>query len=83
MVAANFFRAILYRYRETRWTQETHNTRGELMTDTNLNSGKVPPPPSLNDSLPSGNPSLKVMLTVLSCIGLGALVLVFRSSLGF
>jgi hypothetical protein len=56
---------------------------GELMTDTNLNSGKAAPPPSLNDSLPSGNPSLQVVLAALGCIALGALVLVFRSSLGF
>jgi hypothetical protein len=50
---------------------------------TNSKSGKASPPPSLNDSLPSGNPSLKTVLAVLGGAALLALILIFRSSLGF
>jgi hypothetical protein len=36
-----------------------------------------------NDDVPSGNPSPKAVLLVLSCIGLIGLVLGFHNTLGF
>ena len=38
---------------------------------------------SINDNLPTSNPSLKVVLTVFGCFVLIVLVLTFHSSLGF
>jgi hypothetical protein len=45
-------------------------------------TNKPAPPASINDNLPSSNPPLAVVLAVLGCITLGALVLIFYSSLG-
>jgi hypothetical protein len=53
------------------------------MTDTDRPLNKAGPPRSMNDDLPSGNPSLVVVLAVLVVLGLGALVLTFHASFGF
>lgn len=44
---------------------------------------KAPPTASINDNLPTSNPSLKVVLTVFGCLVVVALVLTFHTSLGF
>ena len=50
------------------------------------NSDQQPAPPtatgSINDSLPTTNPSLRTVLIVLGCLGAAALVLTFHKSLG-
>jgi len=53
------------------------------MTNINPNSGKPAPTPSINDNLPTSNPSVKVVLSVFGCFILIVLVLTFHSSLGF
>ena len=50
---------------------------------TNPSSGKAAPSGSINDNLPTSNPSLKVVLSVLGVFVLVVLVLTFHSSLGF
>jgi hypothetical protein len=40
------------------------------------------PTVSINDNLPTNNPSLKVVLTVLGCLVVVVLVLTFHKSLG-
>ena len=40
------------------------------------------PMASINDNLPNGNPSLKVVLTVYGCLVVVVLVLTFHKSLG-
>ena len=54
------------------------------MTNTNQQPGpvKAPPQVSINDNLPNGNPSLKVVLTVFGCLVVVVLVLTFHKSLG-
>ena len=55
------------------------------MTNTNQNRGpaKAPPAVSINDNLPTSNPSLKTVLAVLGVFAVIVLVLTFHSSLGF
>jgi hypothetical protein len=53
------------------------------MTITTPDPVKAIRPVSMNDTLPSGNPSLKTVLMVGGGVTLVALVLIFRSSLGF
>jgi hypothetical protein len=53
------------------------------MTNIDTRAGKPAPQPSINDNLPTSNPSLKVVLTVLGFIVAAALILTFHSSLGF
>jgi hypothetical protein len=56
------------------------------MTDTNvpLRPVTIPRPPSINDNLPTGNPSGKTVLIVLGCAVAVVLVLVvFHSTFGF
>jgi hypothetical protein len=55
------------------------------MTHTNQNPGptKAPPAVSINDNLPTSNPSLKTVLAVLGVFAVIVLVLTFHSSLGF
>jgi hypothetical protein len=53
------------------------------MTITTPDPGKALRPVSMNDTLPSGNPSLKTVLIAVGGVTLVALVLIFRSSLGF
>jgi hypothetical protein len=54
------------------------------MTNTDQKSGSAEAPTvSINDNLPSGNPPLKVVLTVFGCLVLIVLVLTFHSALGF
>jgi hypothetical protein len=50
---------------------------------TNPSSGKPAPTPSINDNLPTSNPSLRVVLSVLGVFVLVVLVLTFHTSLGF
>jgi len=53
---------------------------------TNINQDPSPakaPAVSINDNLPTGNPSLKTVLAVFSVFVLIVLVLTFHSSLGF
>jgi hypothetical protein len=38
---------------------------------------------TMNDRIPTSNPSLRTVLIVLGCAALGVLVLAYRSSLGF
>jgi hypothetical protein len=38
---------------------------------------------SMNDTLASGNPSLKTVLLVVGAAAIGGLILFYRSSLGF
>jgi len=38
---------------------------------------------SINDNLPTSNPSLRTVLIVFGCLGAVALVLTFHKSLGF
>jgi hypothetical protein len=38
---------------------------------------------TMNDNLPSGNPSLKSVLLTLGAVGVGTLVFIFRAELGF
>ena len=38
---------------------------------------------TMNDRIPTSNPSLRTVLIVLGCVGVGLLVLTYRSSLGF
>ena len=54
------------------------------MTNTDQQPGpaKAPPKVSINDNLPSSNPSLKVVLTVFGCLVVVVLVLTFHKSLG-
>ena len=40
------------------------------------------PSESINDNLPTGNPSLKTVLTVFGCLVVVVLVLTFHKSLG-
>ena len=49
---------------------------------TNPSPGKPTPTPSINDNLPTSNPSLKVVLSVLGVFVLIVLVLTFHKSLG-
>jgi hypothetical protein len=53
------------------------------MTNINPETGKPARLPSINDNLPTSNPSLKVVLAVFGCLVLVVLVLTFHSSLGF
>jgi hypothetical protein len=53
------------------------------MTNIIPGPGDAAPPVSMNDTLPSGNPSLKTVLIAASCVVAVVLVLIFRSSLGF
>ena len=55
------------------------------MTNTSPNPGpgKAPRAASINDNLPTSNPSLKVVLSVLGCFVLIVLFLIFHKSLGF
>ena len=53
------------------------------MTNINPDSGKPAPLASINDNLPTSNPSLKTVLAVFGCFVLIVLVLTFHSSLGF
>jgi hypothetical protein len=53
------------------------------MTNVTPDAGKPVRPASINDNLPTSNPSLKVVLSVFGCFVLIALVLTFHSSLGF
>ena len=53
------------------------------MTNINQESAKPVRPASINDNLPTSNPSLKVVLAVFGCFVLIVLVLTFHSSLGF
>jgi hypothetical protein len=53
------------------------------MTNTNPDSSKPARLASINDNLPTSNPSLKVVLAVFGCLVLVALILTFHSSLGF
>jgi hypothetical protein len=53
------------------------------MTTTNQKPGPAKEPTvSINDNLPSNNPSLKVVLTVFGCLVVVVLVLTFHKSLG-
>ena len=54
------------------------------MTNTDQQPGpaKAPPTVSINDNLPTGNPSLKVVLTVFGCLVVIVLVLTFHKALG-
>jgi len=52
-------------------------------TNQNPNPAKAPPAVSINDNLPTSNPSLKTVLVVFGCFVLIVLVLTFHSSLGF
>jgi hypothetical protein len=53
------------------------------MTNIDKTVANVVPPPSINDDLPTSNPPLWLVLTVLGCIALIILVLTFHSWLGF
>ena len=55
------------------------------MTNTNQNPSptKAPPAVSINDNLPTSNPSLKTVLAVFGVFVVIVLVLTFHSSLGF
>jgi hypothetical protein len=53
------------------------------MTDANPAPAKAARPVSMNDTLPSGNPSLRTVLIAVGVVVVGALVLIFHSSLGF
>jgi hypothetical protein len=50
---------------------------------TNPSSSKPARTPSINDNLPTSNPPLKVVLSVLGVFALVVLVLTFHTSLGF
>jgi hypothetical protein len=52
------------------------------MTNIDPVSGKESRPLSMNDTLPSGNPSLRSVLIFLGCATLLALALIYRSSFG-
>ena len=53
------------------------------MTNTDQKSGPAKAPTvSINDNLPTSNPSLKIVLTVFGCLVVVMLVLTFHSSLG-
>ena len=54
------------------------------MTNTDQKSGpaKAPSKVSINDNLPTSNPSLKTVLTVFGCLVVVVLVLTFHKSLG-
>jgi hypothetical protein len=53
------------------------------MTNTNQQPGPAKEPTvSINDNLPTSNPSLKVVLTVFGCLVVVVLVLTFHKSLG-
>jgi hypothetical protein len=52
---------------------------------TNTDQKPIPakePMVSINDNLPNGNPSLRVVLTVFGCLMVVVLVLTFHKSLG-
>ena len=55
------------------------------MTNThqNPNPAKKPPAVSINDNLPSSNPSLRTVLAVFGVFVVIVLALTFHSSLGF
>ena len=55
------------------------------MTNTDQQPGpaKAPPKVSINDNLPTTNPSLKTVLSVVGCLVVVALVLTFHKTLGF
>jgi hypothetical protein len=52
------------------------------MPNTDPVAGKEPRPLSMNDTLPSGNPSLRSVLIFLGCATLLALAIIYRSSFG-
>lgn len=55
------------------------------MTNINQKSGpaKASPTVSINDNLPTSNPSLRTVLMVFGCLAVVVLVLTFHTSLGF
>ena len=53
------------------------------MTNTDMSPATPVPPPSINDNLPTSNPSLKTVLVVFGAFVVIVLVLIFHSSLGF
>jgi hypothetical protein len=54
------------------------------MTNTNQQPGpaKAPPELSINDNLPTSNPSLRTVLVVFGCLAVVVLVLTFHKALG-
>jgi hypothetical protein len=53
------------------------------MNTPNPETIKAERPVSMNDTLPSGNPSRQTVVITLAVVLVGAVVLYFRSSLGF
>jgi hypothetical protein len=55
------------------------------MTNTNQTPGPAAKEPvvSINDNLPTTNPSLRTVLIVFACLGVAVLFLTFHKSLGF